>query len=128
MFMNPIIRRTIILLESIPQSAREKLRFVWVGWTDDKGRPKISSQTSKMMKVDIAGNVLQLAGICFQTLGTTSVVDGLLAFLEEILEVHRFLRVGSFWLGLRAYRILSARHRIASRVPRGGRPPSIPRR
>jgi len=61
--MNPIIRRTIILLESIPQSAREKLRFVWVGWTDDKGRPKISSQTSKMMKVDIAGNVLQLDGM-----------------------------------------------------------------
>jgi hypothetical protein len=34
MLLNPGIRRTIILLESIPEEGREKVLFTWIAWTD----------------------------------------------------------------------------------------------
>jgi hypothetical protein len=63
MLLNPAIRRVAILLESIPQPAREKVRFIWVAWYDDKQRPHMSQAELLVDGVDLEGNVLRvLAG------------------------------------------------------------------
>jgi hypothetical protein len=61
MFMEPQIRRTAILLEGIPGAARAKVKLVWVGWWDDKGRPNMSEIEVVMNGVDVAANVLSVS-------------------------------------------------------------------
>jgi hypothetical protein len=60
MLLNPAIRRTIILLESIPAEKRANVRFVWVGWTDDRQRPKTQETNFPILGVDLERNVLLL--------------------------------------------------------------------
>lgn len=59
MLLNPVIRRTIILLEAIPTSGREKVTFTWHSWTDDRWRPQMGTIELRIAGVDVNGNALR---------------------------------------------------------------------
>jgi len=58
MLLNPAIRRIAILLESIPEDAREKVTFNWVSWVDERQRGHVGAVDLRMTKADLESNVL----------------------------------------------------------------------
>jgi hypothetical protein len=63
MLMNPDVRRVMILLEGVPATARNKVRFTWHGWTDDRQRPQMGNVDLKLVSIDPLTNSLLLEGM-----------------------------------------------------------------